>query len=127
MTGAALKGLLSATVNMQVEEDGFQVYESRAIARYLIGKHDKDGLLIPSDPRKLALFEQAMSVENNNWYPNAAGLAAEKVIKPMKGLVGSDEKAEEYKAALDQKLDVYEKILGKTKYVAGDVSLSFLR
>ncbi|KAI5122250.1 hypothetical protein M0805_007115 [Coniferiporia weirii] len=104
-----------------VEEDGFQVYESRAIARYAIAKYAPGSALVPtSDLKKLALFEQAASIESNNFYPYAAGLAAEKIFKPMKGLKGSDERAEEYSKTLEEKLKVYEVILSKQKYLAGD-------
>lgn len=64
----------------QEEEDGFKVYESRAIARYLVAKYGK-GKLIPTDLKELALFEQAASIEQNNFDPYASGIGAEKVFK----------------------------------------------
>ena len=102
------------------------MYESRAIARYLIGKHDKSGFLIPADPRKKALFEQAMSVQVANFEAYAGVIVRERVFKPMYGLPGDEAKAKENVEILDQKLDVYEKILSKTKYVAGNVSLPII-
>ncbi|THH04270.1 hypothetical protein EW145_g5645 [Phellinidium pouzarii] len=104
-----------------VEEDGFTLYESRAIARYVVAKYGPNSGLIPSgDLRKIALFEQAVSIEGGNFYPYASGLATEKVFKPMGGLKGSDERAAEYAQTLEAKLKVYEVILGKQKYLAGD-------
>ncbi|THH04271.1 hypothetical protein EW145_g5644 [Phellinidium pouzarii] len=103
------------------EEDGFQLYESRAIARYVIAKYGPNSGLIPSgDLRKIALFEQAVSVENNNFYPYASGLAQEKIFKPAKGAPSSEERATENFKALEEKLEVYDVILGKQKYIAGD-------
>ena len=67
-----------------LDDDGFIVYESRAIARYLALKYGGVGTLIPSpsDVRKTALFEQAASIELTNFDPAAFGLAFENVIKP---------------------------------------------
>ena len=43
----------------------------------------------------------------------------------MKGLGGSDELAKTELEALDKKLDAYNVILGRQKYLAGDVRASF--
>ena len=67
-----------------IDDDGFKLFESRAIARYLALKYGGVGTLIPSpsDVRKTALFEQAASIELTNFDPAAFGLAFENVIKP---------------------------------------------
>ncbi|EJD00506.1 glutathione S-transferase [Fomitiporia mediterranea MF3/22] len=110
-----------------VEDDGFKLFESRAIARYLIAKHAPNSKLIPKEPKANALFEQAMSIENNDFYPYASGLAAEKVFKPMHGMQGSEERATEYASTLEKKLEGYERILSKQKYLAGnDLTLADL-
>ena len=52
-----------------IDDDGFKLYESRAICRYLSAKHgDK---LIPSDPKQRALMDQWQSVEQSNFSPAA--------------------------------------------------------
>jgi len=65
------------------DDDGFILYESRAIVRYLIKKYPNQGTtgLIPTDPKEVALFEQAASVEVSNFDAYAAPLAYEKVFK----------------------------------------------
>ena len=65
-------------------EDGFTVFESRAIARYVALAHGGVGTLVPSptDLKKTALFEQAVSVEMCNFDPSASGLAWENMFKP---------------------------------------------
>ncbi|CAE6439870.1 unnamed protein product [Rhizoctonia solani] len=52
-------------VPVLIDEDGTQLFESRAIARYLVAKYGKDSTLMPSpsDPRAYGLFEQAASIE----------------------------------------------------------------
>ena len=66
-----------------IDDDGFKLYESRAIARYLALKYGGVGTLVPSpaDLQKTALFEQAACVELSNFDPFAAGLAFENVFK----------------------------------------------
>ena len=70
-----------------MDTDGFTLYESRAICRYLAQKYEKDGnrKLLPSpsqDPKAYALFEQAASVEVTNFDPYASGAVFEIVFKP---------------------------------------------
>ncbi|KAL5522170.1 hypothetical protein ACEPAF_2027 [Sanghuangporus sanghuang] len=103
-----------------VDEDGFKIFESRAIARYLIAKYGPNSGLIPKDLKKNALFEQAMSIENNDFAPPAGGLAGEKYFKPMLGLQPSEETAAEHESTLEKNLQAYERILSKQKYLAGD-------
>lgn len=66
-----------------LDDDGFKVYESRAIARYIAIKFGGVGKLIPaqSDAQKTALFEQAASIETANFDPSASGLAFENIFK----------------------------------------------
>jgi len=42
------------------EEDGFTLWESNSIARYLAGKYDKNNVLEPKDPKQRALASQWM-------------------------------------------------------------------
>ena len=42
------------------EEDGFLLWESNSIVRYLAGKHDKSGVLEPKDAKQRALASQWM-------------------------------------------------------------------
>ncbi|KAL5480329.1 hypothetical protein ACEPAI_1599 [Sanghuangporus weigelae] len=103
-----------------IDEDGFKLFESRAIARYLIAKYGPNSGLIPKDLKKNALFEQAMSIENNDFAPPAGGLASEKYFKPMMDLQPSEERVAEHASTLEKKLQAYERILSKQKYLAGD-------
>ncbi|KAF9222357.1 glutathione S-transferase [Gyrodon lividus] len=105
-----------------IDDDGFILYESRAIARYLIKKYPNQGTpgLVPTDAKAEALFEQAASIEVSNFNATAAPLVVEKVFKPRRGLQTDEAKVAEHLAALNAKLDVYEIILGKQKYLAGN-------
>ncbi|KAG9123814.1 hypothetical protein FRC07_013862 [Ceratobasidium sp. 392] len=111
-----------AIIPVLEDEDGFQVYESRAISRYLVAKHGKGSSLLPppTDVKNYALFEQAASIEYSSFDPSASGLAAERVFAKMKGQTPNEAFAEKYVATLNAKLDAYDRILAKTKYLAGD-------
>lgn len=52
-----------------LDDDGFALYESRAMCRYLDGK--AGGKLTPTDRKQDALMEQWISVEVENFTPNA--------------------------------------------------------
>ena len=50
----------NALVPTLEEEDGFTLWESNSIVRYLAGKHDKSGVLEPKDAKQRALASQWM-------------------------------------------------------------------
>lgn len=118
--------------------------ESRAIGRYIALKYANQGTqgLIPdsSDFKATGSFEEACSLEHSQWNPSAEGLAWELVFKKysipdlslpsMNSLVyttrytgqEADSAAiAKHNATLAKKLDVYDQILSKRKYLAGDV------
>jgi len=101
------------------QEDGFELFESRAICRYLatLGSGPE---LIPRDPRARAKFEQAASMEYAQFDPAGFALLYERVIKQYIGQTTNEERVEELTSQLETKLDGYEAILRKQKYLAGD-------
>lgn len=101
------------------QDDGFELFESRAIARYLapLGSGPE---LVPTEPRALAKFEQAASIEYSQFDPVASGIASEKVFKPRFGQATNEAHVTELVARLEIKLNAYEVILGKQKYLAGE-------
>ncbi|KAF5348798.1 hypothetical protein D9756_009781 [Leucocoprinus leucothites] len=104
-----------------IDDNGFLLYESRAIARYLVDTYPEHGpQLIPTDSKKRAIFEQAVSSEAFNFSRYASPLNFELVIKKLIGGQPDSALVEDLTKTLSAKLDVYEKILSGQKYLAGD-------
>ncbi|KAH9926276.1 glutathione S-transferase C-terminal-like protein [Epithele typhae] len=106
-----------------LDDDGFKIFESRAICRYIALKHggvEKGLIPATSDLQKTALFEQAASIEVSNFDPSASAVTFENVFKPMFGLTTDPEAVKKLTTTLDGKLAAYNVLLGKTKYLAGD-------
>ncbi|KIL58121.1 hypothetical protein M378DRAFT_15795 [Amanita muscaria Koide BX008] len=76
--------------------------------------------IMAKDLKKNALFEQAASSEAANFSPSALAILFEKVIKNYIGQETDEVAVEKHRSTLDGKLEGYERILGKQKYIAGD-------
>ncbi|KAJ7289522.1 glutathione S-transferase [Mycena rebaudengoi] len=101
-----------------IDDDGFILCESRAICRYLAEKYaDKGTALVPMHLKEKALFEQAASFEFANFHPHAmpATLMILKREKESNLALFKDTVSK-----LSATLDVYEVILGKQKFLAGN-------
>ncbi|KAI1785319.1 glutathione S-transferase [Ganoderma leucocontextum] len=105
-----------------LEDDGIEVFESRAICRYIALKYGGIGTLIPaqSDLEKTAKFEQAASVEQNNFEGPMWQLAWECKYKPYYGQQTDVEAAKAHRTKVEGRLDGYEAMLSKTRFLAGD-------
>lgn len=100
------------------EDDGFILWESNSIVRYLAGK-DSAGTLEPADPHTRARAHQWM-----DWQLSVLGPA---ITPAFWGLIRTPpEKRDDAAIAESQKkttaaMQILDAQLGKTKYVAGDV------
>ncbi|KAJ7120174.1 thioredoxin-like protein [Mycena epipterygia] len=80
-----------------IDDDGFILYEARAICRYIAAKYPDTCRLIPTE-----------------WETRA---------KPRMGLKTDQAVVDKEIATLDKKLEAYDAILAKQKYLAGDAPL----
>ncbi|KAJ6582585.1 glutathione S-transferase [Mycena vulgaris] len=104
-----------------IEDDGFVLYESRAICRYLAEKYAAQGPpLIPTSLKEKALFEQAASIEFANFFPPLLKVGIEGVFKKRHGQPADEAVLAQAMSDLSAKLDVYDVILEKQKYLAGN-------
>jgi glutathione S-transferase len=101
-----------------IDDDGFKMFESRAIIRYLDGKHG--GSLTPKDAHGRALMEQWISVETSDFTPSAMKLIYQYVFMPMRGQPTSDEVIAEGSAGVTKALAVMETQLTKHPFIAGE-------
>jgi glutathione S-transferase len=102
------------------DDDGHIVYESRAISRYIAAKAGASSLYPIHDVKALGRAEQAASVESSNFDPYASGICVQRVFIPRRGGKPDEAKVEELEKTLAAKLEGYERILSKSKYLAGD-------
>ena len=102
------------------DDDGFRVYESRAIIRYLDRK--LPGIsLTPSDARAFAGMEQFISVEQCYFSPAAMKVIWDRLFKPMFGGGAPDEaRIEEGMKGVERVLGIVDPVLSKQPYLAGD-------
>ncbi|PPQ66639.1 hypothetical protein CVT24_006931 [Panaeolus cyanescens] len=105
-----------------IDDDGFVLFESRAICHYIATKYAHQGPdLIPQDLEKNALYQQWASVEAFQFETKAVGVVTEAFYKPV--FWGQEKNQTLYDEHLDKlgkTLDVYETVLSKQKYLVGD-------
>ncbi|GES94058.1 glutathione S-transferase [Rhizophagus clarus] len=112
-----------------LDDDGFHIYETRAIARYLVNKYQgtkTSTVLIPSDVQKAALVDQFISVEASYFTQPLSRLIVQLVFKKRHGKEPDLKIVKETREELDKALDVYEKILEGKDYLTGEFSLADL-
>jgi len=104
-----------------VLEDGsnFQLYESRAIIRYLVNAYDRTGALYPSEPKARAVVDQWISIEQS-YYCAAEELISELIFGPLFGNTANDEKVKAAEVRLAKVLEVMDAHLDKSKFMGGD-------
>lgn len=106
-----------------LDDDGFILFESRAIGKYIATKYASSGTpLLPSsnDAQTMALVEQGVSIENNNFNPGAEGLALERIFKQSWGAEAEPKFVEKWETTLAGRMDGFEAILSKQKYIGGN-------
>lgn len=105
------------------DDDGFVLYESRAILRYLDAKLEGTSLS-PKSLQDRGRMEQWISVEQSYFSPGAMKAILEVFFAPMKGSTPDPEVIAKGKAEAAKALDVIERALVGKEYLAGDFSLA---
>ena len=103
-----------------LDHDGFALFESRAIARY-VAETFPGASLIPTDPKERALMDQWLNVEQHEFYPTAHPLALELWLKPLFGMGDPDPAiVERLRGATSIVLEVLDKALAGKTYLVGN-------
>jgi glutathione S-transferase len=104
-----------------IDDDGFILYESRAICYYIAAKYPDQGTpLLPTGLQANALYQQAVFVEASHFHGHAFAAAREIFYSQRKGVPHDQSVVDKNVADLSVKLDAYDKILSKQKYLAGN-------
>lgn len=109
-------------VPVLVMSNGFTLYESRVIGKYLAVRYGFTNLLPPpTDLEATARFEQAKSVEMCHFSDPVGKLSWETFVKPVMGLVTDEEVVATARKALEKHFDICNDLLGKPgqEYMAG--------
>lgn len=101
-----------------IDHDGFKLFESRAICRYLndVGH----GELVPTTATGRAVMDQWQSVEYCDFTPAAMKLIYNYVFFPMQGKAEDPAMIADGNAGVDRALKVLETRLAASTYLAGD-------
>lgn len=97
-----------------IDDDGFGLYESRAICRYLNEK--AGGGLVPREARARALMEQWISIETSNFTGHVMKFVYHHIFQRAQ----SDEVLAAAKAGVENTLAIMEKRLTEASYFAGE-------
>ncbi|KAJ6684174.1 GLUTATHIONE S-TRANSFERASE RHO [Salix viminalis] len=104
-----------------VEDGDFRLYESRAIIRYYAAKYEDRGPnLLGSTLEERALVDQWLEIEAHNFNDLVFNIVFQVVILPRIGQEGDSDLVKTFEEKLEKVLDVYEKRLSRSKYLAGE-------
>lgn len=101
------------------EDDGWQVYESRAICRYLDAKLPGPSLM-PADLRQRAEVEQWISIEASNFTPPAMKVIWQLLFSKFFGKEPDQAIAEEGRKGVRKAVSVMDKQLQGRNFLVGD-------
>jgi glutathione S-transferase len=96
-----------------LEDDGFELYESRAMCRYINEK--AAGELVPGDAQGRARMEQWISIETSNFTPHAMKFIYQHIFQRAQEAAVLEQAG----AALDKVLGVMNARLADNEYLAG--------
>ncbi|MCY1066246.1 glutathione S-transferase N-terminal domain-containing protein [Nannocystis sp. RBIL2] len=101
------------------DDDGWQMYESRAICRYLDAKLSGPSLM-PADLRQRALVEQWISIETSNFTAPAMKIIYNLVFGKMFGKEPDMAAVEEGRKGVKKAVAVMERQLENRNFLVGD-------
>ncbi|XAR64236.1 Glutathione transferase [Bertholletia excelsa] len=104
------------------EDEGLSLFESRAICRYICEKYANGGNkgLYGTDFLSKASIEQWLEAEGQNFNPPSSALVFQLAFAPRMKLKQDEGVIKQNEEKLAKVLDVYEKRLGESRYLAGD-------
>ncbi|XP_307500.4 glutathione S-transferase D5 [Anopheles gambiae] len=95
-----------------VEDDGHVIWESYAIAIYLVEKYGQDDALYPKDPKVRSIVNQRLFFDIGTLYKN--------ILANIDVLIEKQQPSAELRGKLEQALDLTEKFVTECRFVAAD-------
>ena len=102
-----------------IEHDGFVLYETQAILRY-IDRVAAGAALTPAAPRAEARMNQAMSIVDWYLFPQAAAIVFPRVVAPRLGLPADDSGIPAALPKAKLAIDALAGLIGHQPYFAGE-------
>ncbi|XP_062023637.1 glutathione S-transferase-like [Rosa rugosa] len=104
------------------EDEGFALFESRSICRYICEKYAKQGNkgLYGENPLAKASIDQWIEAESHGFGPPSSVLVFQLAFAPRMKLKQDQGAIRQNGEKLKKVLDVYEERLGESRFLAGD-------
>lgn len=102
-----------------LDDDGFVLYESRAIVRYLDARLP-GASLVPAAPRARARMDQWLSVDQSYVAPQLRALVGQRIVRAHQGLAPDLAVTGEAERALGEAFRAIDRALGADRYLAGE-------
>lgn len=102
-----------------IDDNGFLLFESNAICRYMANKTDSP--LYPKDPQHRAVVDQWIDFSSHHIATNMGKILFNTFFAPMMGVASNPESIADGKQFLDQQLPIIESQLKDNKMLAGDL------
>ncbi|KAK3038892.1 hypothetical protein RJ639_028614 [Escallonia herrerae] len=104
------------------QDESTTLFESRAICRYITEKHQNQGNkgLYGTDLLAKASIDQWLEAEGQSFNPPSSTLVFQLAFAPRMKIKQDEGLIKQNEAKLAKVLDVYEKRLGESRYLAGD-------
>jgi glutathione S-transferase len=102
-----------------LDDDGFVMYESRAIIRYLDARLP-GAALTPAAPRARARMDQWLSVDQSYVAPQVRTLAVNRILRKHQGLAMDEAAMAEAERSLVDAFAAIDRALAGDRYLAGD-------
>lgn len=105
-----------------LQDGALTLFESRAIVRYIAEKYAAQGTigLLGKSLAERAVIEQWMEVESQTYNPPSSFLVFQLAFGPLWGIPQNQTEIAKNEKKFSNALDVYEKRLSESKYLAGD-------
>lgn len=105
-----------------LQDGALTLFESRAIVRYIADKYAAQGTigLLGKSLAERAVIEQWMEVESQTYNPPSSFLVFQLAFAPLWGIPQNQTEIAKNEEKFSKALDVYEKRLSESKYLAGD-------